>query len=113
MPGVDLLVLTSASEGMPNVCMEALATGAPVVALALPALDEWDNKVNAAAGGCALTQVPRGDREIERMAHAVTRVVGSAPSRDLISSGARDIFSAEAASSRLAECISGIGRGVR
>ena len=108
MPGIDLLVLTSQSEGMPNVCMEALAAGTPVVALALPALDEWDDKVNAVAGACVLAQVPRGDPEIGLMAHAVSRVARSAPSRDLIASGMQDVFSAEAASRQLAECISGI-----
>jgi hypothetical protein len=76
------------------------------------ALDEWDRNVNGVARGCVLTQVPGGDRKMGLMAHAVGRGVGSAPSRDVISSGARDVFSAETASSRLAECISGIGRGV-
>ena len=110
---VDLLVLSSDSEGMPDVCLEALATGAPVLALALPALDKWDDKINAVTGGCIHTQVPGGARKTGLMAHVGSRVVRSAPSPDVISSWARNVFSAETASSRLAKFISGIGRGVR
>jgi len=87
---------------------DIVATDAPVVALGLPALDEWDN-VNALAGGCGLAQEPRGDREIGSMDHPVNPMVCSTRSRDLISSGAWNVFSVETAFGRLAECISGFG----
>jgi hypothetical protein len=113
MPAVDLLMLTSQNEGMPNVWMEALAAGAPVVALALLALHEWDYKVSATAGGHVLSQAPRGDREMRLMADAVRRVINSAPRRDLIASGPRDVLSKETGSSQLAECVSGIEWRIR
>jgi glycosyltransferase involved in cell wall biosynthesis len=57
-------VLTSTTEGLPNVVLEALAAGVPVVATAVGAIPE----LLAAGGG---TAVPVND--VPAIAHAVER----------------------------------------
>jgi glycosyltransferase involved in cell wall biosynthesis len=41
MPALDVLLLTSASEGFPYVALEALALGVPLVSAPTPGLGEW------------------------------------------------------------------------
>lgn len=41
LPALDVLLLTSAYEGMPYVVLEALALGVPIVAAPFPGLGEW------------------------------------------------------------------------
>jgi glycosyltransferase involved in cell wall biosynthesis len=59
----DALVMTSRWEGLPNVALEALALGTPVVATPESALDE----VAARAGG-AVRIAPMGDAFVARLA---------------------------------------------
>ncbi len=67
----DALVLSSAWEGMPNVVLEAMASGRPVVATAVGAVPEM------AADGETGFVVPAGDHAA--LAGAMARVMGLAP----------------------------------
>jgi glycosyltransferase involved in cell wall biosynthesis len=82
----DVFVLTSRSEGRPNVVIEALAAGLPVVSSALPGIDGlvehgengWVVEVDDIAGfACALDEVfaDPGER-IRRAAIARERMRG-------------------------------------
>ena len=105
MPGIDCLVITSANEGVPNVCMEALAVGTPVVALALPGLDGWDERVNAAAGATVLVQVGRGHGETSRLADAAERLRVPPADRAEIATAGRAVFAADAAADQLSQVL--------
>lgn len=65
IPAFDVLTLTSHSEGMPNVVLEAMAAGVPVVAVAVGGVPE--------VLGTAGRIVPAGDAE--RLAHAIVEVL--------------------------------------
>ena len=67
----DALVLSSAWEGMPNVVLEAMASGRPVVATAVGAVPEM------VADGWTGFVVPPGDHTA--LASAMERMMGLAP----------------------------------
>ena len=63
---LDVLVITSDDEGIPNVAMEALSVGAVVVSLDLEGLAVLCDRLPEGARA-AIRQVPRGPGELDRM----------------------------------------------
>jgi teichuronic acid biosynthesis glycosyltransferase TuaC len=70
----DLLVLASEREGMPNVVLEALACGTPVVATTVGGVPEVID--SSAAGRLALERTP------EALAHEIVTLLGEPPRRE-------------------------------
>jgi len=105
---VDALLLTSASEGIPNVVLEALCAGVPVVSLELPGLLHlaqyprvWES----------VTIVRRGSDEVVRLASALDATLRiSQAERASTAAAARVVFSADYASRQLAEILNGSER---
>jgi glycosyltransferase involved in cell wall biosynthesis len=79
----DLLVLPSHSEGSPNVLLEAMSAGVPVVATAVGGVPEIAEHEHSAL------LVKRGDREAIRA--AIERLLGDAELRRRLAAAAREV----------------------
>jgi glycosyltransferase involved in cell wall biosynthesis len=93
----DAFVLPSLFEGTPLALLEAMAAGRPIVASAIPGVDEL-----VADGETALL-VPPGDADA--LANALRRVAGDAELRQRLGAAARaradEMFSVEASTARV------------
>jgi glycosyltransferase involved in cell wall biosynthesis len=78
---LDLLVIPSRSEGFPNVLLEALSEGCPVVATRVGAIPDIVGDSRAAI------LVPPGDPE--RLADGIGQALSPAPRLDMIEAGRR------------------------
>ncbi|MFN3712170.1 MAG: glycosyltransferase [Alcanivoracaceae bacterium] len=81
MTAADLLLLPSHAEGVPNVVLEAMACGLPVVASQLPGIEEV---VPSHAGILAPPKQP------EKFADAITRALATCWQREQIAAHARE-----------------------
>ena len=78
LAAMDVFAFSSASEGQPNVILEAMAAGLPVVAIGIPGLDEiviggetgvlTEDSVEAFAAG--MTELLGDPARAARMGHA-------------------------------------------
>jgi glycosyltransferase involved in cell wall biosynthesis len=93
----DCMLLTSISEGSPNVVKEALATGCPVVSVRVGDVERW----LLAAQGCALVE-----RDAGAVAAGVGRVldIGQRPDPDVF----RRFFDSAAVASQLVAVYRGL-----
>jgi glycosyltransferase involved in cell wall biosynthesis len=80
MAGADLFVLPSYTEGFPNVILEAMALGRPIVATAVGAIPEM------LSDGCGVLIKPRS---AEELAEALSRVLSDPGLREGLGSRAR------------------------
>ncbi len=94
---LDILAVCSDSEGFPNVVLEAMACGKPVVSTRVPGAEDA-----VVHGGTGLL-VPTGDGAA--LADALTRILGDAELRETMGHAARErvrSFSVRAAARRYA-----------
>lgn len=84
MQSLDVLVITSDDEGIPNVAMEALSVGATVVSLQLEGLDVLRQRIPPELRS-AIRQVQRGPREIPQVREQLAKV-GEVPRQEIAKS---------------------------
>jgi glycosyltransferase involved in cell wall biosynthesis len=82
--GLDVVVIPSLSEGLPNVLLEALFHGKPVVATSVGAVPD------VLAGDLGRWLVPPGD--VEALRGAILSAVRDEPGRDLMARCGRDLI---------------------
>jgi teichuronic acid biosynthesis glycosyltransferase TuaC len=91
----DIFAFPSHSEGMPNSLLEAMSTGLPALAYAIPPVEEIDN-------GGALAKVPPHD--IDALSHALVRLASDLEYRDALGrSGRARVHGAYLASAQMAQ----------
>jgi glycosyltransferase involved in cell wall biosynthesis len=93
---MDLLVIPSFSEGFPNVLLESMILGIPVIATSVGGIPEIVNSQNGVL-------IPAGDHD--RMGREIVRLLSDRAQMNLLANNARDSISASFSPERRAEKI--------
>ena len=108
LPSLDVLILPSDTEGIPNVILEALASGTPVCALELVGVRDVQAQLEKRGLGEAITIITRGPNEVADLLDSAAKL--SAMNFGNLSRETRSLFSSAATTKKLAEDLCRLGK---